>query len=174
MAVATSPRKFTSGHFAFMRAVVQGIDLRASWDRYLRTEGEHEDLRKVRSTIARMRTEFAAAARRHARPGTARLVLIDADEVHETPGLPSRWTFHDLSNGGCFMAPRGPSLGIVAPNGFDETMDAESAGIVATLYALSALSFKYPAVDVFATRFHQLRDFALEHAKAGAILEAID
>ena len=84
------------------------------------------------------------------------------------------WTFHDLSNGGCFMAPRGPSLRIVAPNGFDETMDAESAGIVATLYALSALSFKYPAVDVFATRFHQLRDFALEHAKAGAILEAID
>ena len=52
-----------------MRAVVQGIDLRASWDRYLRTEGEHEDLRKVRSTIARMRSEFAAAARRHARAG---------------------------------------------------------------------------------------------------------
>ena len=84
------------------------------------------------------------------------------------------WTFHDLSNGGCFMAPRGPSLRIVAPNGFDETMDAESAGIVATLYALSALSFKYPAFEVFATRFHQLRGFALEHAKAGAILEAID
>jgi len=73
MAVATAPRKFTSGHFAFMRAVVQGIDVRASWDRYLRTQGEHDDLRKVRSTIARMRTEFTAAARRHARPGTARL-----------------------------------------------------------------------------------------------------
>jgi len=63
MAVATAPRKFTSGHFAFMRAVVQGIDVRASWDRYLRTQGEHDDLRKVRSTIARMRTEFTAAAR---------------------------------------------------------------------------------------------------------------
>ncbi len=93
MAVATTPRKFTSGHFAFMRAVVQGIELRASWDRYLRTEGEHEDLRNVRSTIARMRTEFAAAARRHARPGTARLVLIDANEVQETPGLPSLAAF---------------------------------------------------------------------------------
>jgi hypothetical protein len=56
MSVGTTPRTFTSGHFAFTRAVVQGIDLRASWDRYLRTEGEHEDLRKVRSTIARMRT----------------------------------------------------------------------------------------------------------------------
>ena len=69
MAVATTQRKFTSGHFAFMRAVVQGIDLRASWDRYLRTEGEHEDLRKVRSTIARMRTEFAATALKHAPAG---------------------------------------------------------------------------------------------------------
>ena len=87
MAVATAPRKFTSGHFAFMRAVVQGIDLRASWDRYLRTEGEHEDLRKVRSTIARMRTEFAAAARRHARPGTARLILVEADDDPGSAGV---------------------------------------------------------------------------------------
>ena len=93
MAVATAPRKFTPGHFAFMRAVVQGIDVRASWDRYLRTEGEHDDLRKVRSTIAWMRTEFAAAARRHARPGTARLILFEADEVPEAPGLPSLAAF---------------------------------------------------------------------------------
>src|ERR1039457_6267878 len=83
------------------------------------------------------------------------------------------WTFHDLSNGGCFMAPRGPSLRIVAPNGFDETFDTQSAGIVRNLHTLSELSFKYPAVDVFATRFHQLPDFALEHADAAAILAAI-
>jgi hypothetical protein len=93
MAVTTTPRKFTAGHFAFMRAVVQGIDLSASWDRYLRTEGEHEDLRKVRSTIARMRSEFAAAARRHARPGTARLILVEADDVQEASGLPSLAAF---------------------------------------------------------------------------------
>ncbi len=48
-------RKFNTGHFAFMRAVVQGVDVRASWDRYLQIEGEHEDLRKVKSTIARIR-----------------------------------------------------------------------------------------------------------------------
>src|SRR5450631_2689736 len=93
MAVTAPTRKFTSGHFAFMRAVVQGIDLRASWDRYLRTEGEHEELRKVRSTIARMRSDFAAAAKRHARPGTARLMLVRADEVQEAPGLPSLAAF---------------------------------------------------------------------------------
>lgn len=43
-------------------AVVQGIHLRASCDRYLRPEGEHE----VWSTITWMRTEFTAPARRYA------------------------------------------------------------------------------------------------------------
>ncbi|NUZ09111.1 phage integrase family protein [Piscinibacter koreensis] len=82
-------RKLSSGHFAFMRSVVQGIDARKSWDRYLRVEGEHTDLRRVRSTIAWIRSEFAAAARREMKPGTARLVLFDATELKETVALPS-------------------------------------------------------------------------------------
>lgn len=86
MAVGSTPRKFTVGHFAFMRAVVQGIDLRAIWDRYLRTEVEDQDLRKGRSTIARMRTELAAAARRHARPGTARLIHWRRKRSRKRPG----------------------------------------------------------------------------------------
>ena len=83
-------RKLSSGHFAFMRAVVQGLDVRASWERYLALEGVATDLRRVRSTIAWIRAEFAAAARRHAKPGTARLVLMDADQVtDDAPALPS-------------------------------------------------------------------------------------
>ena len=82
-------RKLSSGHFAFMRAVVQGIDARASWDRYLAVEGDHLDLRRVKSTIAWIRQAFAAAATRHARPGTARLVLMDATQLEETVRLPS-------------------------------------------------------------------------------------
>jgi hypothetical protein len=31
----TSPRKLHSGHFASMRALAQGLDERASWNRYL-------------------------------------------------------------------------------------------------------------------------------------------
>ena len=84
------------------------------------------------------------------------------------------WEFYDLTNGGCFMAPRGVPLRVAAPNDFDETMEAETAGIVATLYALSLLSFKYQWVETFATRFLQLRDFALDHPQARAILRAID
>lgn len=86
-------RKLSPGHFAFMRAVVQGVDVQASWDRYLSLEGEHEDLRKVKSTIAWIRGEFAAAARRHAKPGTARLVLLDAERVEDIPSLPSLAAF---------------------------------------------------------------------------------
>ncbi|BAL27310.1 site-specific integrase [Azoarcus sp. KH32C] len=83
---AIRQRKLHRGHFAFMRAVVQGVDLRESWDRYIRLEGEHTDVRAVRSTIAWIRGEFAAAARRERRHGAARLVLIDATTVDNHDG----------------------------------------------------------------------------------------
>jgi hypothetical protein len=54
-------------------------------------EGEHADLRQVRRTIASIRDEFAAAARREHRPGTARLILPDPDRfatARAVPGLP--------------------------------------------------------------------------------------
>ena len=66
------------GHFAFMRAVVQGLPADAFWDRYLGVEGKRTDARAVRATIAWIRAEFAAAARLHAKPGTARLLRLDA------------------------------------------------------------------------------------------------
>jgi hypothetical protein len=47
-----------------MRSVVQGLDVRASWERYLRVEGDANDVRTVRATIVFIRREFAAAARR--------------------------------------------------------------------------------------------------------------
>ena len=83
------PRKLHGGHFAFMRALAQGLDERASWDRYLRLEGEHTDLRTVRKTIAWIRDEFAAAARRENKPGTARLILLDAERIKSTPKQPT-------------------------------------------------------------------------------------
>lgn len=78
---ATRSRKLHRGHFAFMRAVVQGIDTRDSWARYLQLEGEHRDARVVSRTIDWIRDEFAAAARRHDRHGIARLVRIDVASV---------------------------------------------------------------------------------------------
>ena len=87
---AARQRKLHVGHFAFMRAVVQGLDARQSWERYLRVEGPDAS-RTVKATIQWIRDEFAAAAKRQARPGTARLVLLDAsrigDESLELPSL---------------------------------------------------------------------------------------
>ena len=83
-------RKLHLGHFAFMRALIQGMDTRASWNRYLRMEGEHSDTTTVRRTVAWLRDEFAAAARRWQRHGAARLVLADiASAEKEVPALPS-------------------------------------------------------------------------------------
>jgi site-specific recombinase XerD len=78
----TAPRrKLHRAHFAFMRSYVQGIDLRESWDRYLNIEGSGTDQRIVRKTVAWLRDEFAAAARRHDRHGTARLVRFDPNKI---------------------------------------------------------------------------------------------
>ena len=80
-ASAARQRKLHVGHFAFMRSVVQGLDPRDSWERYFRVDGEATDQRTVRATIAWIRAEFAAAAKRQDRFGTARLVRIDASRI---------------------------------------------------------------------------------------------
>lgn len=82
---AMPSRKLERGHFAFMRALAQGLDERASWDRYLQVEGDHADMRTVRRTIGWIRDAFAAAARREARPGTARLILLDPGRLPHAP-----------------------------------------------------------------------------------------
>lgn len=79
-------RQLERGHFAFMRAIAQGLDERASWDRYLQVEGDHADMRTVRRTIDWIRDAFAAAARREERPGTARLILLDPRRLPSHPG----------------------------------------------------------------------------------------
>ena len=93
-ASAARRRKVGVVHFAFMRSIVQGLDLRASWERYLAVEGSPADPRLVRSTIAWIRDEFAAAAKKHDRFGTARLVRLDAAKI-PTPSvtLPSLEAF---------------------------------------------------------------------------------
>jgi len=76
-----APRRLHRGHFAFMRALIQGMDERAAWERYLRAESDGGDRRHVRGTIQWIRDAFAAAARREHRPGTARLILFDAERI---------------------------------------------------------------------------------------------
>ena len=69
-----------------MRALIQGADSKAAWERYLQIEGEHSDARLVRKTIYWIRDAFAAAAKREHKFGTARLVLADWAKVGEREG----------------------------------------------------------------------------------------
>ena len=87
---AAEPRRqLHRGHFAFMRALTQGLDARQSWERYLRVGSEQADTRQVRQIIGWIRDAFAAAARREQRPGTARLILLDPDRFFSAPNLPT-------------------------------------------------------------------------------------
>ncbi|NJN00808.1 MAG: hypothetical protein HC793_04365 [Aquincola sp.] len=53
-------------------------------------EGQRSDLRLVPATVAWIRAELAAAAKREERPGTARLLRLDVQRlVQSTPSLPS-------------------------------------------------------------------------------------
>lgn len=85
------------------------------------------------------------------------------------------WHYIELSNGGFYMAPaqEEPLRIMVDGNGFDDTMSAPAAGITVCLFALSHLSFRLEHESI-STHFHTLRDFALTHAEASAILAAID
>jgi Antirestriction protein len=84
------------------------------------------------------------------------------------------WHFYELSNGGFYMAPEcEPLLLRVEGNGYEGVMSSAAAGITARLFAFSHLSFRI-ADEVISSHYHQLRDFALEHREAGAILAAID
>ena len=95
---AARQRLLHVGHFAFMRSVVQGLDPRESWERYFRVEGEASDQRTVRATIAWIRDEFPATAKREDRYGTARftarLLRIDASRIADPSlDLPSLEVF---------------------------------------------------------------------------------
>ena len=85
------------------------------------------------------------------------------------------WTYFELSNGGFYMAPQSDSRFPVnvESNGFEGEMSADAARITACLFALSHLSLQIPR-ECIATHFRHLRDFALDHPEASAILAAID
>jgi hypothetical protein len=85
------------------------------------------------------------------------------------------WNYLELSNGGFYMAPTQdtPFKVGVDSNGFEGHMSADAVGITACLFALSHLSFQIQHESI-ASHFHQLREYALEHAEASVILAAID
>ena len=88
------------------------------------------------------------------------------------------WEFYTLSNGGFHMTPATEDLFHVetSSNFFEGDMDAAAFGITACLYAYSHLAFanEPELAGVCSEHYHLLRDFALDHEEAEAIMRAID
>lgn len=86
------------------------------------------------------------------------------------------WEFYKLSNGGFCMAPaQEAQFSVSAQNGYEGSMSADALGITTCLYAFSHLSFGDGAfAETCAEQYHMLREFALDHAEAGSIMQAID
>ena len=86
------------------------------------------------------------------------------------------WRFHDLSNGGFYMAPNfDTEFTLGCENGFEGKMSPDAFGITVCLYAYSELSFAGDRLaQVFAEHHHLLREYASQHPEAKLIHRAID
>lgn len=117
----------------------------------------------------------------------ARFMAIGEGMVYERMGSlcaqykGASWKFYSLSNGGFYMAPSLPGPMDLAwhENHSSATVQPDAAGIIATLFVLSNLACALhdrPGNfgDHFTEAFHNLRDFAKDHAEAQAIFRIID
>lgn len=86
------------------------------------------------------------------------------------------WQFHELGNGGMYLAPRfDTEFAICCENGFEGKLSPDALGITACLYAFSHLSFGDDRLaQTCAEQYHLLREYVFEHPEAKAILRATD
>ncbi len=85
------------------------------------------------------------------------------------------WQSWRLSNGGWFLSPKTPrNYHVNVPgNAFEGTQSAEVFGITVSLFAQNKIAW-ITKRDVDNDAYYALREFALDHAEAAAILAAID
>jgi hypothetical protein len=85
------------------------------------------------------------------------------------------WHFHEWGGQPLFMSPDADKRFRIfcETNGYMSEVSAEAAGIIATLFALSHLSFRHE-VDQLAEAYMRLYEFAGDHPEAGEIFKAID
>ncbi len=85
------------------------------------------------------------------------------------------WHFHESGGQPLFMSPDADKRFRIfcETNGYTGEVSAEVAGIIATLFALSHLSFRHEA-DQLSEAYMRLYEFAGDHPEAGEIFKAID
>lgn len=93
-----------------------------------------------------------------------------------SPGyLGGYWQFMETCRQPLYLVPTGqPRYRICCrTNGYEGEVSADAAGIIATLFTFSHLSFEAQN-DHIAEAFHRLRNHAGDHPEAAAIFSAID
>ena len=85
------------------------------------------------------------------------------------------WNFYERDGKPLYLAPVSDTPFRVAwdGNGYSGTVSADAAGIIATLFTLSHLSFQFES-DRFAHAYARLHAYASEHPEAAEIFQAID
>jgi Antirestriction protein len=85
------------------------------------------------------------------------------------------WHFHELAGRPLFLSPASENRFRITceTNGYQGEVSAEAAGLIATLFALSHLSFHYES-DQLAEAYLRLFAFVGDHPEAGEIFKAID
>ena len=85
------------------------------------------------------------------------------------------WNFYERDGQPLFLAPTSkPRFQIESGlTEFRGDVSAEAAGIIASLFTFSHLSFKFES-DLLAEGYHRLLDYSDGHAEASAIFAAID
>lgn len=85
------------------------------------------------------------------------------------------WEFYEFHGEPLYLAPTSkPRLRVSCEgNGFDGEVSADAAGIIATLFAFSHLSFRYQS-DRLAEGYARLYAYAEDHPEAPEIFQAID
>ncbi|MFZ1348011.1 MAG: antirestriction protein [Tabrizicola sp.] len=85
------------------------------------------------------------------------------------------WHFHERDGRPLFLSPDADKRFRIfcETNGYMGEVSAEAAGIIATLFALSHLSFQHEA-DQLSEAYMRLYEFAGEHPEGGEIFKAID
>ena len=85
------------------------------------------------------------------------------------------WHFHEREGQPLFLSPDADKRFRIfcETNGYMGEVSAEGAGIIATRFALSHLSFRHEA-DQLSEAYMRLYEFAGDHPEAGEIFKAID
>lgn len=85
------------------------------------------------------------------------------------------WHFHEREGQPLFLSPATEKRFRITSetNGYQGEVSAEAAGLIATLFVLSHLSFQHES-DQLGEAYLRLYEFAGDHPEAGEIFKAID